>query len=306
MRILCLDVGAATIQFGLMAEGRETFAERSEMPTRGREGAEAVLARLVRLIDRYAGSIDCISICTRGRIDEETDEIVLSTDDIPGWGGFPLVSRLKERFDLPIVIINDTTALALGEAHFGSMRGQERFLCMNIGSGIGGVMMQGGQVQWSHSRRAPEMGHITLHPGGKKCSCGKLGCYEAYASAHALIRMAACRLRKRTLTGRELFGLIEQGDETARMCLEDWAREVALGLYNICCVVNPDTVVLGGGIMKQKAALEAVCRQYAQLDCMEDLRPNKICASPLGNAAGLYGCVVAARKKLAKPADISE
>ena len=118
--------------------------------------------------------------------------------------------------------------------------------------------------------------------------------------------MAACRLRKRTLTGRELFGLIEQGDETARMCLEDWAREAALGLYNICCVVNPDTVVLGGGIMKQKAALEAVCRQYAQLDCMEDLRPNKICASPLGNAAGLYGCVVAARKKLGKTEETSE
>ena len=307
MRILCLDVGAATIQFGVMEDGRETFCERSEMPTRGREGAEAVLARLVKIIDRYAGSIDCISICTRGRIDEEKSEIVLSTDDIPGWGGFPLVPRLKERFaPLPIVIVNDSTALALGEAHFGSMRGQEGFLCLNIGAGIGGVVMHGGRVQWLRSRRAPEMGHIMLHSGGKRCSCGQLGCFEAYASAHALIRMAACRLRRRTLTGRELFCLVEKGDAVAQECLENWAHEVALGLYNICCVVNPDAVVLGGGIMQQRAALEAVRRKMEALPCMQEIKPACIRASSLGSAAGLYGCVVAARQKLAKKAAVSE
>ena len=306
MRILCLDVGAATIQFGLMEEGKETFCERSEMPTRGREGAEAVLARLCKLIDRYAGSIDCISICTRGHIDEETCEILFSTDDIPGWGGFPLAQRLKERFDLPIVILNDTTALALGEAHFGSMRDRETFLCMNIGAGIGGVVMRGGQVQWSSSRRAPEMGHITLHPGGKRCSCGRLGCYEAYASAHALIHMAACKLRKRTLTGRELFALIEKGDPVACECLDSWASEVALGLYNICCVVNADTVVLGGGLLKQRAALHAIREKMKTYSLMQAVLPEQICASALGSAAGLYGCVVAARKKLADMAHISE
>lgn len=306
MRILCLDVGAATIQFGVMEDDRETFCERSEMPTRGREGAEAVLVRMGKIIDRYMDRIDCISICTRGRIDEETNEIVLSTDDIPGWGGFPLAQRLKERFGLPVVIINDTTALALGEAYFGSMRGQEGFLCLNIGAGIGGVVMHDGQVQWLRSRRAPEMGHILLHTGGKRCSCGQLGCFEAYASAHALIRTAACRLRRRTLTGRELFCLVEKGDPVALECLENWAHEVALGLCNICCVVNPDTVVLGGGIMRQKAALEAVRRNMDALPCIEEIKPACICASSLGSAAGLYGCVVAARKKLAKPADISE
>lgn len=307
MRILCLDVGAATIQFGVMEDGRESFCERSEMPTRGREGAEAVLERLCKLISRYADKIDCISICTRGRIDEEKSEIIISTDDIPGWSAFPLVSRLKERFDLPIVLINDSTALALGEAHFGRMRGcKERFLCLNIGSGIGGVVMNGGKVEWSGSRRAPEMGHITLHPGGKRCSCGQLGCYEAYASAHALIRSAACRLRRRALTGRELFSLIEKGDPVACECLEAWAGEVALGLYNICCIINVDTVVLGGGLMQQKNAVQAIREKMDRSEHMREVLPLEICASALGNAAGLYGCVVAAREKMAESVEITE
>lgn len=307
MRILCLDVGAATIQYGLMTEEKETFCERSEIPTRGREGEEAVLERLCKLIDRYMDRIDCISICTRGRIDEEKGEIIFSTDDIPGWGGFPLVQRLKERFELPITILNDSTALALGEAYFGRMRGRkERFLSMNIGSGIGGVVMCDGKVQWSGSRRAPEMGHLTLYPGGKRCSCGQLGCYEAYASAHALIRSAACRLRKRTLTGRELFCLIEKGDPVACECLDNWANEVARGLYNICCVVNVDIVVLGGGLMQQKAAVCAIREKMAQYGPMLEVQPMEICASALGSAAGLYGCVVAARQKLGNEAAVSE
>lgn len=308
MRILCLDVGAATIQYGLMTEGRETFCERSEMPTRCREGAEAVLARLEKIIDRYYGSIDCISLCTRGRIDEESGEIVRSTDDIPNWEGFPLLPRLKERYGLPVMILNDSTALALGEAYFGSMRGRnEPFLCMNIGSGIGGVVMCAGQVQWTSSRRAPELGHILLHPGGKRCSCGQQGCFEAYASARALIRMAACRMHKRTLTGRELFCMIEKGDPVACECLYAWAEEVAHGLYSICCVVNTDVLVLGGGIMKQKAALQAIRDKMAQFEpVMRQVLPTEISASTLGNAAGLYGCVVAARKKLGIPVEVTE
>lgn len=306
MDILCLDVGAATIQYGVMKDGASCFCERSEMPTRGREGAEAVLRRLIRLIDRYADRIDCISICTRGRIHEEVRAITQSTDDIPGWGGFPLVSELEKCFSKPIVIINDTTALALGEAHFGSMRGQESFLCMNIGSGIGGIVMRGGKIQWDGSLRAPEMGHHILHPDGKRCSCGRQGCYEAYASAHALIRMAACRLRRRTLSGRELFCLVEKGDPVACECLEAWAKEVALGLYNICCMINPDTIVFGGGLMQQKAAVAAVCAQLDKLDCMKELLPARVQASSLGSAAGLYGCVVAAREKLEKKDGIAE
>ena len=306
MRILCLDVGAATIQYGLMTDDRDHFCERSEMPTRGREGAEAVLARLSKLIERYADCIDCISICTRGRIHEEKRTIVRSTDDIPGWERFPLVEMLEERFHLPVIILNDTVAQALGEAHFGCMRGEERFLSLNIGSGIGGVEMHRGHVQWECSARAPEMGHLLLHPDGKRCSCGRQGCYEAYASAHALIKSAACRLRKRTLTGRELFCLVEKGDETARECLENWAHEVTLGLYNICCVINPSIVVLGGGLMQQKAALEAVRRQVVALGCPPDERPKEIRASSLGSTAGLYGCVVAARKSMAEMEKVSE
>ncbi len=296
MQILSLDIGAASIKYGRMDE-RAAFIARGEVPTRAREGAEKVFQRLCGLIRPHAAAVDCISLCTKGRIDHATGEILFATEDIPGWSGFPLVGRLREAFGLPVFALNDVMALALGEAYHGSMCGGRRFLCVNYGSGINGVCVAGGQPVLFAPERMPEMGHILLHPDGRRCACGRQGCYEAYASVHALTRLAASKLRRRMITGRELFALLDQGDPVALSCLESWVREVALGLSSLIHVLNPGALVLGGGVMQRREVVDRV-RAALEGQLLPAMMPDEVCAAALGNAAGLYGCHVAARKKM--------
>jgi glucokinase len=296
MQILCLDIGAASIKYGRMDE-RAAFVTRGEIPSRAREGAEKVFSRLCELIRPHLPAISCISLCTKGRIDEETGRILFATEDIPGWTDFPLVPRLKAAFGLPVFAVNDVLALALGEAHFGSMCGGRSFLCINFGSGIGGVAVAEGRPVLSAPGRLPEMGHILLHPDGRRCACGRQGCYEAYASVHALTRLAASKLRRRMITGRELFSLMERGDPIALSCLDAWVREVALGLASLLSVLNPRCLVLGGGVMQRPLVVERV-RLALSSALLPSLMPDEIRAAALGNAAGLYGCFVVARQNL--------
>ena len=295
MQSLCLDVGAACIKYGRM-DGQGNLLEHGEIPARAREGAEKLFARLSTLISRQTEGTSCISLCTKGHIDPLTGSIVLATNDIPGWTGFPLGQRLQERFDLPVYVLNDTVALALGEAHFGCMQEGHDFLCVNYGSGVGGVCVRNGQIQEPCLLRSPDMGHIILHPEGRRCSCGRQGCYEAYASAHALTRLAASHLRRRTITGREFFGMLAEGNSVAQTCLDLWAHEVSLGLANLIYVTAPEYVVLGGGIMQQPMVVDRVRAGLKRL-LPSLLLPVQVRAAALGNLAGLYGCYVFADQK---------
>ena len=120
----------------------------------------------------------------------EVFEIIRGNEIIPGWIGTNLVERLESRFNLPAVLENDVNCAALGEKWLGAGKGQDNFICLTIGTGIGGGIVLNGSIFRGDTCVAGEFGHIQVVKDGVQCLCGKKGCYERYASAAALLRIA--------------------------------------------------------------------------------------------------------------------
>src|SRR5699024_2194937 len=124
------------------------------------------------------------------------------------------------------------------------------FLCLTLGTGIGGAIVTNGLIYQGTNYSAGEFGHITLHPDGEICSCGDYGCYEQYASSSALEKMAKNRLNQQ-ITLPTLFTLSKRGEEEASLIINEWVENIALGLKTLVHIFNPPLIIIGGGVSSQ-------------------------------------------------------
>lgn len=292
MRILCFDIGGTFIKYGLCDENFNLL-EKDKIPTLAENGGQSIIERVIEIIEQY-DSIDRVAVSTAGQVDSENGIVVYSTDNIPYYTGMRVKSLIENKTGIPTFVENDVNSAALGEAHFGAAKGVSDFICLTLGTGIGGAIFLNNKLYKGSASSAGELGHMIIHSGGKQCTCGGEGCFECYASASALIK-AVNKVSPVELNAFQIFEKENIEKPEIRSEIDKWIGEIIVGLVNIIYIFNPSMIVLGGGIMNEDYIIELIDRKiYTRL--MDNFKNVKIVRPKLGNDAGMIGAAYEASK----------
>lgn len=292
MRILCFDIGGTFIKYGLCDENFNLL-EKDKIPTLAENGGQSIIERVIDITEQY-DSIDRVAVSTAGQVDSENGIVVYSTDNIPYYTGMRVKSLIENKTGIPTFVENDVNSAALGEAHFGAAKGVSDFICLTLGTGIGGAIFLNNKLYKGSASSAGEIGHMIIHSGGKQCTCGGEGCYECYASASALIK-AVNKVSPVELNAFQIFEKENIEKPEIRSEIDKWIDEIIVGLVNIIYIFNPSMIVLGGGIMNEDYIIELIDRKiYTRL--MDNFKNVKIVRPKLGNDAGMIGAAYEASK----------
>jgi glucokinase len=235
---------------------------------------------------------------------------VITSHHVSGWDSFPLADALQARFGVPTVLDNDANAAALGETLFGAGTGAASVLYVNVGTGIGAGIVLNGAVLHGFQGMAGEIGHMTVRVGGLECACGKRGCLEAYASGRSLARRAQIaaadqpdaaapllRLAGGTvsaLSGRHVLEAARIRDPLALRLVEETAGYLGLALGNAANLLDPERIILGGGVSTAGDLLFVPLRDAVARHTMPGMRTPPIVPAQLGYDAGVIGAVALA------------
>lgn len=298
MKIVGIDIGGTMIKYGLITLTGEIL-ESGEVSTEADKGVENLFNKLVTIIESYSKEeLLGIAVSGTGQIDGSIGKVVGGNDIIPGWIGTNLVERLENRFNIPAVLENDVNCAALGEKWLGAGREEKDFICITIGTGIGGGIVLNNNIFRGDTCVAGEFGHIQIVKDGIQCLCGKKGCYERYASATALMRMAK-EVTGEDLGGKEIFDREKSGDSLMKKVVSEWVDYFTDGLSTIAYIFNPPLVVIGGGVTKQGDYLLSKFNESLSTKLGVNFRKDlKIKFAELGNNAGMLGAEYLLLKKL--------
>lgn len=283
MKILAFDIGGTEIKYAFCDENFN-LTEKKSIPTNAHEGGRRIIERVVEIIKSCDG-IDRVGISTAGQVDSVKGEIVYATDSIPGYTGTKIKEIVESQTGIPTAVENDVNSAALGEAIFGAAKGCSDFICLTYGTGIGGAIYLNGRLFTGSSFSAGEFGHIVTHAGGRECTCGGCGCYEAYASASALVKDVKEKTG-REMNGREVFENFDNPE--IRSVIDEWIDEIVIGLKGLVYIFNPSLIVAGGGIMNETYITDEVNKRL-QKELMSSFRKVKVVKAQMGNDANKLG-----------------
>lgn len=222
-----------------------------------------------------------------------------------GFVNLPLGEMLEKKFGRRVFLENDANAAAYGEQLAGAGKGAEQFVAITLGTGVGGGVIINGHILSGMNSAGGELGHTVIVKDGEPCSCGRNGCWEAYASATALIRQTKAAMEAdkssamwglvngdiEAVNGRTAFDGMRAGDAAAKAVVDKYCEYVACGLTNIINIFQPEVLCIGGGISKEGETLVAPIRAYVQQERYSKNieKQTVIKAAELGNDAGIIG-----------------
>jgi len=215
------------------------------------------------------------------------DGVVYVAPHLPEVRQLPMRALLASQLGIPVVIDNDATCAGVAEWKNGAARNCDHALVITIGTGIGAALIANGKVMRGQHGFAGESGHHIVMHGGEECPCGRRGCWEQYASGSALRRMA------KGVSGEEVLLRVVQEDKEAQDVLEEFASWVALGLFNLVNTLDPQVVVLGGGLGSSAVLRHFVADALTQQMPPSELRPSPLLVTAqLGPEAGAIGAAL--------------
>ena len=314
--IIGLDLGGTKISGGAVCEdGSRTFGLR-KIDTQAELGAEGVVDRIVGLIEgviadtikETGGSrkdFHGIGVGAPGPLDREKGIVVVAPN--LGWHDFPLSEKVESRVKLPVSLDNDANCATVGEFWLGAARGGRNVVGVTIGTGIGGGLIIERELYHGSSDVAGEIGHTTIDVNGRLCKCGNYGCLEAYASGpaiatrarEALVREDAASLlpslvdgQLERITAEIVYTAAKKGDGLANEIVRDTARYLGAGIATLLNVINPDVVVIAGGVTAAGDALFAPLRTEVRRRAFTHaVKVAKIVPAELPGTAGVVGAV---------------
>jgi glucokinase len=295
--IAAVDIGGTKIAVGMIDAGGKVQA-RLECPTDADGGYSRALGNIRRMLDTTArmanAEISGIGIGATGPVDPITGEFG-NVNFFPQWKGENPVKDLADALHVSVAIENDGDAAALGEAAWGSGKGKKRLIYITVGTGIGNGVILDGQLYRGVDDSHPEMGHHVIDPSGPPCDCGAHGCWESLAAGPAMTAW----MKKEApddyplsadLSAKRICELASQGDELARRAVEREAYYLGLGLANLVTIFTPDSIVLGGSVMKSAHLFLDSIREIIRQTCgLVPFNKTEITLASLGEDANLIG-----------------
>ena len=261
-----VDIGGTKVAAGLVdSHGNISHKTRVPMVAAGDAAAGfASVQNAVEALFREApgaqGSVKGIGLCSPGPLDPLTG-IVLNPPNVPCWRNFPLATETERAFGVPARVDNDANAAGLAEALWGAGAGYSNVFYATLGTGIGTGIVFNNRIYHGRTGSAAEGGHVTIDYHGPKCGCGKRGCIEAFCSGPAIAARARAGGRPGYLTAVQVAEAWREGDMVATRVLEDTADLLTVWLGNIVNVLEPDVMVIGGGMSELMSAFFGRIRQ---------------------------------------------
>jgi glucokinase len=320
-----VDIGGTKIKFALV-DRSGTLVYQELVPTEAHLGAEQVMDKVLAGIGRLIAAasegntaakpdvsaegdiaswpggrfrIAGIGIGSAGQIDFRTGEVAYAVDTLPGWTGTPIKRLVEERFGLPVYVDNDVNVMAAAEQLYGTGRQLRSFVCLALGTGIGGAVVEAGRLIRGAFGGAGELGHVSVDFNGPRCSCGNYGCIELYASGTGIARLAsesaAAGGYDAAKWGGGSNGVMnawQHGDPQAERIVNLAIRALGTAVGGYIHAFNPQAVIVGGGIA---AAGKPFFRALAQaVDERTSARMRETCRIVPAFAGGNAGVIGAA------------
>jgi len=270
--------------------------------------ANGIVDAIVKAVHECdTADISAVSLVVPGTVKVEEGAVV-KAPNLPCLDGFRLGDALSSRLDLPAILENDANAAAVGEMWQGAAVGCKTIICLTLGTGVGGGIILDGNLWRGVDGAAAEIGHMCVDPfGGVACTCGSRGCLEVFASATAIVRMtreASPRYPDSVLQGREdrtakmIFEAGKAGDELALEIFRRMGMYLGIGLANLINILNPEMIVIGGGVMNAWDLFEKHMHQQVEERAFPSLAARvKIVRAKCGDDAGLLGAARLALKE---------
>ncbi len=311
-----VDLGGTNIAVGLVDENYKIVCKKS-VPTGAEREPDAIVADMAALCKQVCADanvrweeIVSVGVATPGAANQETG-VVEYTNNLP-FRKFPLADSLSKKLDgKKVYIENDANAAAWGEAIAGAAKGTKNSVMITLGTGVGGGIIIDGKVYSGFNYAGGELGHMVIEHGGKPCSCGRKGCWEAYSSATGLIRMTNEKLeeckkngRKTVMedyrskdgrvTGRTAFDSMRAGDAAAKEVVDLYLSYLETGLVNIVNIFQPEVISLGGGVSGEgQWLIDALLPEIRKQQYGADLfGGTQLRIARLKNDAGIIGAAV--------------
>lgn len=291
-----VDVGGTTVKIGICDADGVVRARRA-IVTEPEEGADRVVDRIAAVVHALAADLGSLCACgvgIPGPLDPAR-RTLLRANHLPGWTDVAIPAMLAARLDLPVVLENDANCAAWGESRAGVGRGAQALVLFTLGTGVGGGIVLGGQLWTGASGAAGALGHLVVDPAGPPCLCGQTGCLEQYASATAVARRAGRR------SAEEAFEGARRGEPDAVAAVSAACDALAIAAANVVHVLQPDVVVLGGGMAAAGDALLAPVREGVRRRVRPAwLERTRVERAVLGTDAGWIGAALWAARDAAR------
>jgi glucokinase len=314
---LCFDVGGTSIKAGLIDDLGNILGKMS-VATRVQEGADNVVAQLAEIRNELCrnlgilpSSVRAAGIGVPGFIEIETGIVTRAVN--LGWYNVPVTEKAAQVLGIPVAVINDANAAALGEMWQGAGKGEDNVICLTLGTGIGAGVIVDGKAVIGKNGLAGEIGHFCVRiENGRRCACGKTGCLETESSASAIgyygtveaekgnSPLLAVKLKEvGKITSRDVTEAARQGDEAARNVIEQAAFYLGFALANIFTVNAPSRFIIGGGAAAAGDLLfKPTISSFTRFSFAGIKGEDIIVPAILGNDAGIIGLAKLADMKL--------
>ena len=306
-RFITIDIGGTDIKYGLMEGKTARFLEKGKRPTEAWLGGTGIVEKVLEIISSFTSGgekADGVCISSAGMVDTGRGRIFYSGPNIPDYAGTEFKTIIEEKTGLPCEIENDVNCAGLSEAVLGAARGRDSVLCLTVGTGIGGCFVWKGDVYHGHSGSGCEIGYMNLEGGQFE----RLG-----AMSVLLRRIAEQKLQEKTdrdtanedtaggdktalddvsriWTGQHIFEAAREGDPICVSEIDRMCDILGKGIANICYVLNPEVVVLGGGVMAQKEYLYPRIRSALDRYLIPSIaQETELTMARQGNDAGMIG-----------------
>lgn len=314
MYYLGVDLGGTNIAIGLVDENFKIVL-KDKVPTGASRPTSDIMddmAALCKSIVERAGitfdDVEYAGIATPGSVDPETGYVRYANNI--KMENYPIADELKKRTPLKKVLLeNDANAAALAEAKAGAGKGYSDLVMITLGTGVGGGIVIGGKLYSGFNYCGAELGHTVIEFGGRPCTCGRLGCFEAYSSATGLINMTKEKMIEyvdslmwelvdnnlNNVSGRTAFDASKKGDKAAKEVVDLYIKYLACGLTNMVNIFQPQVLCIGGGVCGEgdyllKPLIQTIRR--CEYGAATQTNFSQIKIAELGNDAGIIGAAV--------------
>ncbi|MFD1736540.1 ROK family glucokinase [Bacillus salitolerans] len=314
-----VDLGGTTIKLAFITE-QGVIVHKWEVPTNRDELGSYIVSDINDAIDEKLREIGLkktkllgIGMGAPGPVNMEQGLIYEAVNI--GWKNYPLKRLLEEATDLPVFVDNDANLAALGEMWRGAGEGADNLICVTLGTGVGGGIITNGQIIHGVNGAGGEIGHITsIAEGGAHCNCGKTGCLETIASATGIVRIALEYIQKGQsselskvleanglLSAKDVFEAVKNNDTVAKDVINTIAFHLGLAIANLSNGINPEKIVIGGGVSKAGEILLQPVKEYFSKFTFPRVRIGaEIKIAILGNDAGVIGGAWLVKNELGK------
>lgn len=286
--IATFDIGGTSLKYGVLSHEKNEpkFILQKEIEYEAKIiGGLGIYHKLINIIEELKSiyEIKGIAISTAGMVNADTGVIVYANENIPNYTGMKLKENIEAHFKIPCWVENDVNCAALGEAKYGAGRGMQSSFMLTIGTGIGGAIVINYEVYRGFSDSAGEIGYMYVDNQE----------FQDLASTTALINNVKKETKEKELNGRQIFERAKKNDNVCCQEIDRLCSTIMKGICNCVYLINPEVVVLGGGIMSQTEILSPIMMKYMNEYMRESVRnQTRLAFAQLGNTAGMIGAYV--------------